>query len=109
MRRLNALLLILLSRPSMIAQSQTVPEALAWERLRDLQFKKRWYPEEGVVMLLRFTQPPRQFRTDERGYFTGTLRLNRTGRPADNIYDMNTFSTTLRPARKRVRVVWPVA
>jgi len=28
-----------------------VPEPLTWERLRDVQFKKRWYPEESVVML----------------------------------------------------------
>ncbi|MBN8824335.1 MULTISPECIES: DUF3299 domain-containing protein [unclassified Spirosoma] len=29
----------------------TIPETVSWEQLRDVQFKKKWYPEEGVVML----------------------------------------------------------
>lgn len=29
----------------------TEPTALDWEQLRDVQFKKKWYPEEGVLML----------------------------------------------------------
>ncbi len=28
-----------------------VSEPLTWERLRDVTFKKRWYPEESIVML----------------------------------------------------------
>lgn len=119
--------------------ARIVPEPLTWERLRDVQFKKKWYPEEGVVMLypkfgptvkalngkairitgyvlpidlesglyvvseypmaacffcgaagpesimaLKFRKLPRQFRTDERRTFSGTLRLN-----ADTIYELN--------------------
>lgn len=40
-------------------------------------------------MSLKFKKLPRQFRTDERRTFSGTLRLNRTGEPADNIYELN--------------------
>ncbi len=29
----------------------TVSETISWEQLRDVQFKKKSYPEEGVVML----------------------------------------------------------
>ncbi|GAB4044298.1 DUF3299 domain-containing protein [Spirosoma litoris] len=27
------------------------PQAISWEQLRDVQFKKKWYPQEGVVLL----------------------------------------------------------
>ncbi|WP_080054220.1 DUF3299 domain-containing protein [Spirosoma aerolatum] len=27
------------------------PPVIRWEQLRDVQFKKKWYPEESVVML----------------------------------------------------------
>ncbi len=115
------------------------PEKLSWDRLRDVTFKKRWYPEENMILLapkfgptvkaldgkavsitgymipidlesglyalsrypmsgcffcggagpesvmtLKFTGPPRQFKTDDRRSFSGTLRLN-----ADNPYEMN--------------------
>jgi len=120
------------------------PERLTWARLHDVQFKKKWYPQENLVALyptfgpgvkalngkaiaiqgyvipidlesglyvvsefpmaacffcgaagaeslimLKFKRLPRQFRTDERRSFSGTLRLNRTGGPTDNIYELN--------------------
>ncbi len=27
------------------------PQTVTWGQLRDVQFKKKWYPQEGVVML----------------------------------------------------------
>jgi hypothetical protein len=28
-----------------------LPQTLTWEQLRDVKFKKKWYPEEGLVLL----------------------------------------------------------
>lgn len=34
-----------------LGSTNVVPEAISWEQLRDVQFKKKWYPQEGVIML----------------------------------------------------------
>lgn len=47
MKRLMGMVMGLLLLPALAS----VPEAITWDRLRDVQFRKKWYPQEGVVML----------------------------------------------------------
>lgn len=136
----RVLILLILLVPTLLAFGPSGgPELLTWNRLKDVQFKKKWCAEEGVVMLyprfgptvkslqgkfitisgyvipidlesglyvvskfpvaacffcggagpesimmLKFKQLTRRFKTDERRSFSGTLRLN-----AENIYELN--------------------
>ncbi|MCY7356415.1 MAG: DUF3299 domain-containing protein [Rudanella sp.] len=54
MRRITFLLFALLLT---LRATGAAPRVITWEQLRDVQFRKRWYPEENVVMLApRFGQ-----------------------------------------------------
>lgn len=52
MKHKHLFLLLCLVLPTFWAFSPPgAPEPMTWNRLKDVQFKKKWYAEEGVVML----------------------------------------------------------